>query len=84
MTPYRTGKNAILLRSYIDSIRRKEKIDLHSLEGTHTFEELWLMCNADAHGTLGREAARRNIDNFIFNFSCPALKDKCYFFFSLT
>ena len=43
------GKNSILFQ---------EKIYLYGWAGTPIFEELWLMCNADAHCTLGREEAQ--------------------------
>lgn len=49
-------KNANLLRSYSVNIRRKgRKKYLYSRAGTPTFEEVWLMCGAEAHHTLGRE-----------------------------
>ena len=49
--------------------------------GIPTREELWLMCNVDAHCTLGRrqKAGKHTQRNFMFNFSCPVLKYKFSF-----
>ena len=48
-------------RSYIANTGRKKNIDLYGLVGTPIFEELWLMCNAEAHYcTRGREEAQIN------------------------
>ena len=42
-------------------IEEREKIiDFYGWAGTRIFEELWLMCNADAQCTLGREEAQTN------------------------
>ena len=37
------------------------------------------MYKADAHCTLGKEGRGSNRKNFMFKFSCPALKYKFYF-----
>ena len=42
-----SGKNAVLLRSYIASIRRKKKKYLYSQASILAFEEVWLMYNAE-------------------------------------
>ena len=52
------GKNTILLRSYIASIRRG-KMWSFCLTGTPIFEKLWLMGHADAHCT-GRNGGSPN------------------------
>lgn len=61
-------------RKDIDS-KIGNSLAVNSPEGIPIFEELWLMCNADVHCTLGREGGDPNKqkDSFIFNFSCPAL-----------
>lgn len=57
MTPYRIRKGKIhLLRSYIVVIIRRKNnnnknIDLYSLTGFLTFEEVCLVHNADIHHT---------------------------------
>ena len=81
MIPYRAGEECILLRSYIAGVRRKKKIALYGGADTPISEELWLMCDADAHCTLRREGEGPNKqkENFMFNFSCPTLKHIFYF-----
>ena len=73
MAPKELGKNSDLLRGYIDSIRKGEKVDLYGPAGTPIFEELWLMSNADAPGTLasgreGRGQKKKNTATSMFNF----------------
>ena len=58
----------------------RKKSDLYGQAGTPIFEELWLMCNADAHCTLGREGECPHKHRILcLIFSCPALKYKFYF-----
>ena len=44
------------------------------------------MCNTDAYYTLGREGRgpNKHRENFVFHFSCPALKCKFYFIRDVT
>lgn len=68
MAPKELGKNSDLLRGYIDSIRKGGKADLYGPAATPIFEELGLMSNADAPGTLAsgreREEAKKKHSNF--------------------
>ena len=80
--PTELGKNAVLLRSHIASIRRKGgEMIFYSGGGIHIFEEAWLRCNADARCTVGKEVGETQTDteNFMFKFSCLALKRQFYF-----
>ena len=84
MAPKELGKNSDLLRGYIDSIRKGEKVDLYGPAGTPIFEELWLMSNADAPSTLasgreGRGQKKKTQQLLCLTFSCPGLKCKFYF-----
>ena len=67
--PPELGKNANLVRSYIArSEERKSKVDLYGPAGVPILEEVWLMGNADAHCTLGREEAQTTQRTFCSNF----------------
>ena len=53
-------KNPIVWGTYTASLRRKKEKDLYGWAGASIFEELWLMCNGDAHCVLGRKEAQRD------------------------
>lgn len=79
--PEELGKSTILLRSYIAGVggKEKKKKDLYHGAGTSVFEELWLMCDADAPHTVGRRGGgpnKQQRESLCLIFSCPALKYK--------
>ena len=69
--PAELRKNAVLLRSYIACIRRKEKTV--SFRSTRQFHHRGGLVSVGAHQGH-REAAQMDTQNFMFQFPCPILK----------
>ena len=53
MTPTELGKNTVLLRSYMASVRILKSY-LFSWAGSLVFEEFWLICHMGTHCRAGR------------------------------